>query len=295
MPTGYAAVLVDRDPPSLGRMIDNIRAFTNDVEVVVFNGGTDRRLTDGFDVAVCPASRPLRYGKVAEFHLEVLHWLDALGEPYEFVVTIETDMALLRPGLEELVVGALRQQDADYLGAQLWERPAHRLPLGMTERAWARVWQPLLDVERPWGAFNPGQVFAREYAQRLARWPRLGELAQRLERTSFHAMEELVWCTLTETLGCRRGYAPWSDAISLEPHPRAALREFAASGQNLLVHKVSRDADAPDRRIVTALVNGEEPDWDAFDDSYAQPATKRRLATRFGFLRQRFAMLGRSE
>jgi hypothetical protein len=262
MPRALLAVLAHHQPDALARLVANLRAFTSDAQVVLFNGGSDPTLGRGLDVEVCPYSRPLDYGRLARFHFETLRWLAEQRVDYEFVVTVEPDMALLGPGLEDAVSGRLRKHGSGYLAAGLWERTWSALPIGMTRRKWHDIWQPLLGGERPWGCLNPGQVFGRGYADRLLALPLLGELLDRMDRTRIHAMEEVVWPTLAASLGLAPNWPPYGRTIALHRHPPQTYRRLLAEPGPHLVHKVGTAPDDPDRQIVSAVVAGRTPEFD---------------------------------
>src|SRR5205823_5120208 len=137
----------------------------------------------------------------------------------------------------------------------MWERPVGTLLPGMTEGKWERIWQPLLHVDRPWTAYNPAQCFGRGYAERLFQHPRLDELVDRMERSTIHACEELVWPSLAVGWSAA-DWAPYSDGISLRRYTPAEIKSFLDSPDIHLVHKVSPDPEAADRQIVEQLVRG---------------------------------------
>jgi hypothetical protein len=63
------------------------------------------------------------------------------------------------------------------------------VPARLFHYKWESVWQPIFGTRTPCGCFNPGQVFRKEYAERLLQFPKLNELLWRIHRSSLHNLE----------------------------------------------------------------------------------------------------------
>lgn len=280
MSKAVLAILAHADRRGLEGFLANVSAFAGDSEIVMYNGGTDAELHRGLGIELCPSSRPLTYGRLARFHFDVMRWVHETRPGYEFIITLEPDMALLRPGLEDTVGHVLATQRSSYLGTNFWKRTSKDLPFGMTEHAWERDWQPLLGTDRPYGCLNPGQVFGRTFVERLLAHPKLDDLLVQLDRTTIHAMEEVAWPSLAVAMDCSPYWVPYSDGITLQRHSPSALRSFLETPWIHLVHKVSPDPEAPDRMIVRQLMRGETPDFDSISDGYLRKPFLRRHASK---------------
>lgn len=250
------AILAHNARACLEDQIANLRACAPGAHVVVFNGGTDPRLTHGLDIDVCPYSRPLAHHRVGAFHGLVMTWLVEQDADRELLVTLDSDMLLLKPGLERHLVDALA--DRGYMGAHFGEvlpttpwRPGRRF-----HRKWAGAWQELFGLPHPFRAFNPGQVFARQYVRGFAEWSKRSRLMQAVESTRLDALDEIVWPTLAMTLGVGAVPHPSGRALQLRRHSPREIVDYAADPDVFLLHRVGMQPEAPDRRLVRQLAAG---------------------------------------
>src|SRR5688572_28676654 len=94
------AILAHAKRPCLEDMILNLRTFSPSCDVVVFNGGADRHLTAGLDVEVCPYSERLKWSKLQQFQFGIMRWLHEQRRAFDFLVTLDGDMLLIKPGFE---------------------------------------------------------------------------------------------------------------------------------------------------------------------------------------------------
>ena len=274
---GVYAILAHDDPAGLATYVRDLRQMVPGARVVLFNGGADASLAAGLDVDVVPDSIPLRYGRLAEFHLRTLRHIQSLEEPYRFVVTLEPDVAVVRPGLDQMLVQAMEVQHADYLAAGYWVRDRAGLPIGMSYQHWQEVWRPLLGTDMPSGCYNPAQVFGRPFVDRLLALPQLAEIEALLPLTPVHAMEEVVWPTLAAATGGNPGWpGTYSEAVRLVRFRPSELQRLVDGGTHL-VHKVGTSPGDPDRQIVNELMAGRTPDYDSYPDTYVPSTGWRRV------------------
>ncbi|HEV7650259.1 MAG TPA: hypothetical protein VGP26_19095 [Actinophytocola sp.] len=250
------AILAHNDLPGLADMVANLRAAAPGEDVVVYNGGAGFD-PGGLDVDVCPTSRPLRYSGTARFHAEVMAWLAGRAHLPEYVVTLEPDMMLARRGFADFLDRTMG--DAGYLGTRFHQvRPGWwDNPIGRRARwKWAEGWQELIGTPGPYHSFNPGQVFRREYVEKLAAHPGLDQIIRRAEASRLRAIDEVIYPSLAVGLRCRPMSNPGSRAITLRWYPPRQLADFLADESVFLVHRVSTDLAAADRRMVHDAVAG---------------------------------------
>src|SRR5205823_97297 len=93
--------------------IDGIRFSCPDSDIAWYNSGESPAAagTPAAALPMLPGSRPLRYAKVTPFFFDMFDW--AAGQPYDYIVNAETDMAFIRPGYDRFISETMR--DADYL------------------------------------------------------------------------------------------------------------------------------------------------------------------------------------
>lgn len=154
----------------LPHMVGNIHTFVPDVpeaKVVLYNGGRDSALHHGLDVEVCPYSKPLPYGKLEMLALDVMKWLYEERRKYDFLVTLDSDMLFIKPGFPDYLKVVMA--NSAYMGVRFQEvLPRTTWSTGKGFRSkWKRVWQPVFQTTNPFAAYNPGQVFRKEYVDKL--------------------------------------------------------------------------------------------------------------------------------
>ena len=264
------AVLAHEHPAALADLIAALSLTSPGSPVVVFNGGRDATLTDGFDR--CPGSRPLRHGHLAAFHDAALAWFDQ--QDGDWLVTLDSDVLPTRPGLDAHLAGL----GADYAAGHLslvqpgtpW-RPGRRFL-----RDWSR-WQPLLAIEHPWRCFNPVQAFSRRYALAYLDWPGRPALLDLVAASPHEALEEIVWPSVGAALGLRLAGLGGDEALRLRPPTPAELGEHLADPAVFVVHKVRTTPDASERQLIGAHLRGEPLDLAAAQRAAAAPRPESRL------------------
>lgn len=247
------AVLAHDRPAALAELVDALHLTAPGSEIVIFNGGRDPSLTDGFDL--CPGSRPLRHGHLAAFHDAALEWF--AGRPGDWLVTLDSDVLPTRSGLDE----HLATLGADYAAGHLspvqpgtpW-RPGRRFL-----RTWP-LWQPVLGIEHPWRCFNPVQVFSRRYVDAYLAWPSRPALLDLVAASPHEALEEIVWPSVAAALGLRLAGLGGDGALRLRPPTPDELCEHLTDPAVHLVHKVRTTPDAVERLLIGAHLRGEPVD-----------------------------------
>jgi hypothetical protein len=264
MPKLCLAILAHNNPACLADFLDNVRAFAPAADVVLFNGGRDPDLARGLDVEICPYSRPLGYERVAPFHYEIMRWLHEQRRRYDILVTLDADMLLIKPGLETYL--EQRLGESAYMAVLFRNVPPDtRWVTGRRfHLKWRNLWQPIFGTDIPYGCFNPGQTFRREYAERLLKFPKLEELLRRIERSSLRDLEEMVWATMAVTLECAPREYPWSVATAVryvKRHSPVDIQNYLADPDVFFIHPVTMRLDAPERRLIRLLREGQPVDY----------------------------------
>lgn len=244
------AILAHNNRPLLEDLIANVRAAAPDEDIVVYNSGAEFDLS-GLDVEICPTSSPLGYGKLTRFHAEVMTWLSGRGRLPRYMVTLEPDMMVVRRGFANFLDHTMR--DAAYMGTRF-----HRVPPGwwvnpIGRRArwkWSAGWQDLTGTPEPCHSFGPGQIFGREYIEKLVALPQLDQIIARSEVTRLDIIEEIVYPSLAAGMHCRPMSNPGSQAITLKWYPPARIAGFLSDESVFLMHRVSTDLGAADRRMI---------------------------------------------
>jgi len=285
------AVLAHTSRECLADLVCNLRSFAPASEVVLFNGGSDDRLAAGLDVEVCPLSHPIRWARQVDFMLSTMRWLRRARHDYEFLVGLDSDMLLVQPGMDRFLDRAMAR--SSYMATNFQEvPPTTDWQLGRRYHyKWRTIWQPLLGTANPFVCFNPGQVFRRDYVERVLAFPRLDALEDRIRRSSLPVLEEMVWPTLAVALGCSPVSNPGSRGIrNLRTHSPQQIAAYRADPDVQMIHPVHMDVAAPERRFVRRLALGQAADLAGFEASYRDYVTRTVGATRQpGFARRHIA------
>jgi len=254
-------LLAHNKPDCIADTVASLRHYIDDPRIVLFNGGSDQSLTAvaaklGLDY--CRYSKPLQHGKLIDFHVGLMKHLAEDNWPYEYMVTLDSDMLLVRDGFEAFLNGQMQASDYmatnfHYLG-QLpdWE-------VGRYFLHYWRHWKPLFGDVRPAGCFNPGQIFRRSLVDRLLEFPSLPAVLQAARASRLPALEETIYSTLAVALRANPMTNPGTAAISLRMHNSRQLTAFLKDPFIFLVHKVQMEIDSPDRAFLRAVREGRSP------------------------------------
>jgi hypothetical protein len=268
-------ILAHGQPAALADLVADLRLLAPGSGVAVFNGGRDTGLVDGVEADLVPSSRPLRHGFLALFHGLSMEWLSENDVEFDHVVTLDSDAALVRPGLGDM----LDRDSRGYLGAHLSEiRPGTPWPPGRRFLPSWPSWQPLFGLEHPLRCFNPVQVFSRTYVERFMSFPSRSRLMERIERTRLEAMEEIVWPSLAATLGCAPAALRGGSALRLSRHAPDEIAQHLQDPDVFFLHKVGLEENAIDRGLIRAHIRGGAPEFAAAPCDYPSgERTPRRL------------------
>jgi hypothetical protein len=250
------AILAHNNRPCLEDLRLNLRVAAPEADVVVFNSGTDLDLT-GFDADVCPTSSPLVYNGIVRVPTHIMRWLVETDRVPDYLVTLEPDMMLMRRGFPDFLGKVMG--DSAYMGTRYHEVPSGwwENPIGKRARwKWSEGWRDLIGTPGPSHSFGPGQIFGREYINKLVALPHLDKIIERAEATRLSAIEEIIYPSLAAAMDCRPIPNPGSDALTLRWYPPHELRRFLTDESAFLVHRVSTDPEAADRRLIHDWLDG---------------------------------------
>lgn len=290
MPGVCFAILAHNRPECLADLVQNLRAFAPGSPIVLYNGGHDATLADGLDIEVCELSAPVQWARQFDFLLGTMRWLHRERRPYDYLVGLDSDMLLVQHGFDRLLDRVMSR--SAYLGTGFHEvlRTNEWPPGRRFHYRWRTVWQPLTGAYRPYGCFNPGQVFRRDLVERVLAHPRLDELAAAVRRSSLPVLEELVWPTLAAALDPSAASSPGSRGIrNLRAHAPSDVDRYRREGDVHLVHPVHMDPDAPDRAYIRRLALGQPADVTAFDAAFRDYVAARARGGKRGFVRRAIA------
>jgi hypothetical protein len=242
-------------------LIDGIAAFCPRADATWYNSGGEppQPGTAGKSVAVLPCSRPLKYAKVTPFFLDMFEW--AAGQPYDYFVNAETDMAFVQPGFEGFIAQAMCE--ADYL-APGYVRDTPRTSRWRPYRSLRPELPELLSILGAGSThrcFSPGQVFSIRYVEAFlgsAWYSELrGFVSRNQEPGRSFSLQEVLLPTAADVLELAAcGYPGHLTAVNrYRPyHAAASILRARETPDAYFVHPVRRDETDGARRVVRQLV-----------------------------------------
>jgi hypothetical protein len=250
-------ILDHRNSRYLQDLIDGIRFSCPDADIAWYNSGEHPPApgTPAAGLPMLPNSRPLRYAKVTPFFFDMFDW--AAGQPYDYIVNAETDMAFIRPGYHRFITEAMR--DADYL--------VTRFQRGLPpDTRWAPYLNLVPDLPELFGilgiqslnkGFSPAQVFSARYVASLVGSPWYADLrgfiARNQDPGKSRTLQELLVPTLADVLGLRVRDYPAQFSPFNRYRPYQSLENVLAARATkdaYFVHPVLRDEADPARQAV---------------------------------------------
>lgn len=223
-------------------LLENIRYFCPNSSIVLYNGGRDAELCNGLGYPVCPTSKPLIWGNLVWFFLYVMEWLEGMNYDYDYLITIDSDALFAKKGYEEFINAEM--EGYDYMAAHFRVADPNWYPGQTMNREWS-TWQPVFNTKYFKGCFNPAQVFSKKYVQKIVGFNRLNQLKQNLNNNKVFALDEILFATLSETLGMKSKSYPVNVQEWNRFRPYFTKEEVKDGVENhkdcYLIHPVCRD------------------------------------------------------
>jgi hypothetical protein len=194
---------------------------------------------------------------------------------YEFLITLDSDMLLLRPGIVDYLRRVM--ECAEYMAPHFrevswWLRSdSHRRFL----YCWNPYWQSLLGTHRPYRVLNCFQVFRRALVNRFLAHERIEDIIEATmpQCTALVALEELIYPTLAVFLGAHPIAYPGSYTIDTSPVSVSDLIAYVDDPNVVFAHAGTRDLSSPPWQFVRALSLGIDSKTQAADNRRAKRNT----------------------
>jgi len=194
---------------------------------------------------------------VTPFFFDVFEWLARGNLEFDYFVNLETDMLFIRAGYERSLAQLMRGQDymvpnlVQFLSSKSRWRPIRSL---MPE---LRNWYRLLGFQYTHGGFSPGQVFSRNYVEKLVNHKSYGDIKKLLDANKSYSLQEVLFPTLVDFLKVRgRSYPAELKPINrYRPYQAVEGIKRALGLRNAyFVHPVRREANDRARVYVRELM-----------------------------------------
>jgi hypothetical protein len=250
-------ILTHENRPALEDMINNVKHFCPNADVLLYNSGDDPKLSDGLDVIPITPSQQLYYARIMPFFLDLFNWLEKKGLPYDYVVNLDNDVLFIRHGFETFLENYMN--DCDYLvqwfqkytpKTSKW-RPIRSL------RPELSSWYHFFGFEYTHRGFNPGQTFSKVYIEKLITHPKYTQMLELISKNKSYTLHEVLFPTLTDFLKLEGKSYPeqLKSIIRWRPYQAVSGVNAALLTDNAyFIHPVKLEIDDPARRLVRSLI-----------------------------------------
>jgi hypothetical protein len=230
------AILAHDYEDVLVNQIENLNKHNPGCKIVVYNGGTNKKFAQQLNVPICPKSRPLQKGKLGRFFMDTMSWLEEIGEEYDFLVNLDSDVMFIRPGYEENMMKWMQGYDCMGINMGIQKSPEevpHWYPGQTMWKEW-RQWQPFFKTDYFCGSLNSMQVYRRDIISRIMKGLDIYWLEKLLAETKVFALEEMLYATLAVRSGGKYRSYPYQSI------------EFVRLGETLTVDECHYAQTKPD-------------------------------------------------
>lgn len=231
----------------LKELIESIQTFSKGDRIILFNGGEDKTFYEGLDVELCPYSKPLKHGKLSYFHYGIMKMLSEEKANYQFLVTLDSDMLLIKNGFSDFL--KKNMQNSYYMGTnfQKIEKGTDWLIGKRFLYKWPGKFQQYFSIPEPYGSFNPCQVFGKEFVDLFISNPKVEVLMKKVEKSRLEALEEIIFATFAVKIKSNPVRNPGSHALVLRRHTLMELESYLKDENVYFVHKIGMKIDDQDR------------------------------------------------
>lgn len=253
------AILAHNNRECLKDLVESIQVFSTGSRIILFNGGGDVSFYEGMDIEVCPYSKPLKHGKLASFHYSIMKMLTEEKTDYEYLVTLDCDMLLIKEGFADFLRENMRSSLYMGVNFQKIEKGTEWLIGRRFLYKWKSKFQAYYSIKEPYGSFNPCQVFRREYVDRFVADPMTAGLLEAVEASKLEALEEIIYATYAMKIQGNPVSNPGSHALVLRRHRLSELLSYLQDKDVFFVHKIGMGSDDRDREFLRYTIKGTPP------------------------------------
>ena len=250
---------------------------------MLFNGGMDKALAENLAVDLCPYSKPLKHGKLAYFHYGVMKMLEDEQFKYDFLVTLDSDMLMIKSGFSEFLDHIMA--DSKYMGTN-FHKITKQTDWIIGRRflyKWPKKFKHFFEIDSPYGSFNPGQVFRWEYVRDFVNDPMTEPLMEAVDKSKLAALEEVIFATYAVKVNANPICNPGSHSLVHRRHFMTEIQGYLQDPTVYLVHKIGMHLNDPDRVFLQQIRHGQIPVIHSISEDYVQhvrPTYIRRILTR---------------
>lgn len=241
------ALLAHKNQRALLQQIKNIRKYNGpDVKIVMYNGSSDpdfgKQACKKANVMYCPYSSPLKWGKTARFHYDVMRWLEEKKVSYDYLVILDYDVLFVNHGFKDLLKKEMKGYDCimKVIRHETDPKTSVWIPGKTMWKDWRR-WKPFFGGSGFYGTFNPMQVYRHRIIKRMLHRIDRPKLHWLLRTSRVFALDEMIYITLAKRCGAKCKEYPQRSVQYLRFGPRLTLQEAKRAKKDpnvLFVHPV---------------------------------------------------------
>lgn len=250
-------ILEDRDDAALRDLVRNVRHFCPEATLALYNSGADPSLGQGLDLLHVPDPQRLEYARVTPFFFDVFEWFASQPVAFDYFMNLETDMLFIRKGFEAFLYRAM--SESDYMAPlfkQFTSRRSKWRPI-RSLRPELPDWYAALGLDYTHEGFSPGQIFSRNYINKLLASPMYAQIKKLWTTNKSFTLQEVLFPTLTDPLQLQgRSYPEGLEKIiRYRPYQAVSgVQRALATADAYFVHPVRREPDCASRLFIHSLM-----------------------------------------
>lgn len=250
------AILVHNHKEALKDQIDNIKYFCPHSSIVLYNGGNDPTLCQGFNLPICPSSKKLRYPTtISLYMIEVMQWLVNIHYEYDYLINLDSDCLFAKKGFERFLEAEMKSKD--YMGVKVRSPTNNWIPYKNFLKEWA-TWKLVFKLDELYCCFNVGQTYSKKLVEEIVRMSRRNHIKQKLLRTKSKGIVEIIFVSLAHKLGYKPHPYPIDVAGSIRYRPHFTANEIRNHVRNnerqYLFHPIYRSMNDEARTWIRGLI-----------------------------------------
>jgi hypothetical protein len=253
-------ILAHNNKESLQDFVLNINFFCPNIDIAVYNSGSDKNLTSGLSVLNIIPNRQLDYAKITMFFFDTFTWLQSQNFPYENITILDSDILFIKRGFPQYIANEMKSFDylAQDLRYNIHTRPKWR-PI-RSLRPELNEWYSVLGFNHMNGAFNPGQTFNKNYIIKLLKHEKFNSILNLVNSNKSYTLHEVLFPTLIDCLDIRAKSFPSETNTANRYRPYQAIsgvKTALSIKDAYFVHPVKREMDNPTRVYIRETLNNQ--------------------------------------
>ena len=273
--------LVHEDQDCIIDLIRNLKYLNDDSEIILYNGGTEKDLLEGFPfdkygVLVHPDPKPMHWGWLHGFALDCMRLAIDHFE-FDTITVVDSDQLCCGKGYADILTPVVRSNSNLGMLVGNAMRQSHDTVIDPAKTAFEekQLWEPFLntlpngqDAFLHW-TFWPATVFTKKACIDLLKlFDESKKLSKILDQSKIWASEEILFPTLVRALGydleenpCSNKYVQYKKEYSSRD-----IQNAIEDNEIFWIHPVAREISNDLRKQVIGAFEGYAPIYNFRDD-----------------------------